>query len=237
MHDLPPPSTQGGNDSASTISIEPRQSVGERLTRGRVVTAAVTIARRDGLDALSMRRLAAELGVSTMAAYRHVPGKDSLVDDVVDAVIATIPLDGYVGTWSERLEELTITSYRTLDEFPGLPERIHGRALGRPGIIRWLEAFNTPLVEAGVPVEARSGGTTSLVWLLRGASRLTSEWGDMVGALEEIAGRDDEDGDDTPIMRQGRELLGDQQVEDLLRSGVRLILTGLRQAADEAAAG
>jgi DNA-binding transcriptional MocR family regulator len=56
------------------------------LTRQRIVDTAVGIADAEGLAALSMRRTAADLGVTTMALYRHVPGKDQLLLLIADAV-------------------------------------------------------------------------------------------------------------------------------------------------------
>ncbi|MEW2547502.1 TetR/AcrR family transcriptional regulator [Streptomyces sp. NPDC047002] len=66
---------------------------GERrgLTVPRIVAAAVGIADADGLDALSMRRLAERLGFTTMALYRHVPGRAELVELMRDAAFAGLP--------------------------------------------------------------------------------------------------------------------------------------------------
>jgi AcrR family transcriptional regulator len=57
----------------------------EPLTRARIVDAALTIARRDGLAAASMRAIGRELDVSTMAAYRHVPDHEAIVSEVIRA--------------------------------------------------------------------------------------------------------------------------------------------------------
>src|SRR5829696_938501 len=57
------------------------------LTRARVLQAAVDLADRDGIDALSMRKLGQELGVDAMALYRHVQGKDDLLGGVVEVVV------------------------------------------------------------------------------------------------------------------------------------------------------
>ncbi|MEU4395326.1 TetR/AcrR family transcriptional regulator [Kribbella sp. NPDC023855] len=62
------------------------------MSREGVVGAAVGIADREGLAGLSMRRVAGELGVSTMALYRYVGGKEALVLQMVDAAIGEFPL-------------------------------------------------------------------------------------------------------------------------------------------------
>ncbi|MFB7633390.1 TetR/AcrR family transcriptional regulator C-terminal domain-containing protein [Streptomyces sp. NPDC056149] len=64
------------------------------LTLGRIVGAAVTVADAEGLAAVSMRRVAAELGVATMSLYRHVADKDDLLIRMMDSVMAEDPLPG-----------------------------------------------------------------------------------------------------------------------------------------------
>src|SRR6187431_559655 len=60
------------------------------LSRERVLQAAVELADREGPDGLSMRRLAAELGVVPMALYKHVANKDELLDGMIDVVVGEI---------------------------------------------------------------------------------------------------------------------------------------------------
>jgi AcrR family transcriptional regulator len=68
------------------------QDPARELTPERIVHAAITLADAEGLAALSMRRVAADLGVATMSLYRHVQSKDDLVLQMVDAVLAPAPL-------------------------------------------------------------------------------------------------------------------------------------------------
>jgi AcrR family transcriptional regulator len=60
------------------------------LSRERIVRAAVQVIERDGAEALSMRRVAAELGAATMSLYNHVPNKAALLDDVADLILADL---------------------------------------------------------------------------------------------------------------------------------------------------
>jgi AcrR family transcriptional regulator len=70
------------------------------LDRARIVTAAVQLADSEGLEALTMRRLAAVLGASPMSLYRHVPGKDELIDLMLDHVVGEYDLAGIPsGDW------------------------------------------------------------------------------------------------------------------------------------------
>lgn len=59
-----------------------------------MVNAAIRVADRGGVEAITMRRVAQELGVEAMSLYHHVPNKDAILDGVVDAVFAAIELPG-----------------------------------------------------------------------------------------------------------------------------------------------
>ena len=63
------------------------------LTRARVLEAAVALADRDGIEAVSMRNLGQELGIEAMSLYTHIRGKEDLLDGMVDAVVGEVPVD------------------------------------------------------------------------------------------------------------------------------------------------
>src|SRR5438876_4281828 len=65
------------------------------LSRDRIRTAALEIIDRDGLPGLSMRRLAAELGVQAPSLYSHFPTKDALLDDVCDKIMTTVDVSDF----------------------------------------------------------------------------------------------------------------------------------------------
>ena len=62
------------------------------LTTDRVLRAAVDLADRDGLSALTMRRLGAELGVEAMSLYKHVANKEAILDGVVELIVGQIEI-------------------------------------------------------------------------------------------------------------------------------------------------
>ncbi|MFC4586238.1 TetR/AcrR family transcriptional regulator C-terminal domain-containing protein [Sphaerisporangium corydalis] len=100
------------------------------LTRGRVVRAAIEIADAEGLAALSMRGVAARLGVATMSPYRHVTSKDELVLLMADAAYAEEPYPPEVPSgWRERLELVARTLWVLHRRHPWLS---HVTALTRP---------------------------------------------------------------------------------------------------------
>ena len=73
------------------------------LTRERILEAGVALADRGGLDNLSMRKLGQELGVDAMAIYRHIKGKDDLLDGVAEVVIGEIERPAAGGDWIQDL--------------------------------------------------------------------------------------------------------------------------------------
>ncbi|MFI5697678.1 GntR family transcriptional regulator [Kribbella sp. NPDC051586] len=80
-----------------------RRTEQPELNRDEVVRMGIAIADGEGLAALSMRRIAAELGVSTMALYRYVGGKDALVVQMVDAALGEFPLGPAPDEWREAI--------------------------------------------------------------------------------------------------------------------------------------
>jgi AcrR family transcriptional regulator len=75
------------------------------LTKERIVAAAIAIADADGIAELSMRRIAADLGVATMSLYRHVPSKDELTLAMIDTAIGDLRLPSrHPGGWRACLE-------------------------------------------------------------------------------------------------------------------------------------
>jgi AcrR family transcriptional regulator len=74
--------------------VSPRKANTPVLTRSQIVAAAIRLVDRDGLDALSMRNLAGELGVGAMTLYYHVPDRSALDDLIFDAVMSEVDLSG-----------------------------------------------------------------------------------------------------------------------------------------------
>lgn len=97
----------------------------QELSRERLVRAAIDLADADGLAAVSMRRIATDLGVATMSLYRHVPGKDDLVVLMADAAIAeeSLPETPPPG-WRERLEVSSRLQWQLYRRHPWLPGAI-----------------------------------------------------------------------------------------------------------------
>ena len=84
------------------------------LSRDRLVAEAVALADDRGLAALSMRALGARLGVEAMSLYHHVPGKEALLDGMVDAVFAEIHLPVVGGDWRAELRARSVSGREVL---------------------------------------------------------------------------------------------------------------------------
>lgn len=127
------------------------------LSREGIVAAALALVDAEGLDALSTRRLAAELGVSGPSLYHHVATKDDLIDAVVDSVLTAVDITPFAALGPDHRDwrtALTIwaRSYRTVLEahpriVPALAQSI-GR---RPTMLRIADAVFGGLVAAGWP--------------------------------------------------------------------------------------
>jgi AcrR family transcriptional regulator len=75
-----------------------------QLTRERIIGAAIELIEREGVDAVSMRRIAAELGSGVMSLYNHVPSKDALLDGVAEQVMSGIDFSSDPGaSWEDQV--------------------------------------------------------------------------------------------------------------------------------------
>lgn len=106
------------------------------LSRERVLTAAVELADRDGLAALTMRNLAEELGVEAMSLYYHVANKEAILDGVVDVVVEEIQrevsaLDLRTPTedWKADMRSVILTARQVLLNHPWIPPVIETRVV------------------------------------------------------------------------------------------------------------
>ncbi|WP_055493028.1 TetR/AcrR family transcriptional regulator C-terminal domain-containing protein [Streptomyces sp. TP-A0356] len=132
-----------GTVVAESVPGRPRSSGASpraSLDRAHVVRTAVAIADAEGLTAVSMRRVAAALGVTTMALYRHVPGRDELTRLMADAVFGSARLPELPAAgWRRRLEAAARLQWRLYRRHPWLAQAIsftrpqatpHAMALG-----------------------------------------------------------------------------------------------------------
>jgi AcrR family transcriptional regulator len=106
------------------------------LTVDGIVAAAIEIADAEGLEGLSMRRVAERLGVGTMSLYRYVPGKVEVLDVMVDRVSGeTERPDDFSGGWRARLEQVARENRRLYERHPWLLQAFLGRPPLGPNVM------------------------------------------------------------------------------------------------------
>jgi len=122
------------------------------LTRERVVAEALAVISADGAQALSMRAIAARLGVVPGALYRHVRSKEQLYDLVLDAVLAEVDRQADPrAPWSGQVAALASRLRAVLEGHPGIAALLKERDPISPASLALAEAFLEPLRAAGLP--------------------------------------------------------------------------------------
>jgi len=90
------------------------------LSRRRILEAAVRFVDSEGLEALSMRRLGAELGVEAMSLYNHVPNKEALLDDMVELLLGELEIPPEDEAWEVRVRQAYRAFRRLAHEHPNV---------------------------------------------------------------------------------------------------------------------
>jgi AcrR family transcriptional regulator len=119
--------------------------------RQEIAQAALALVDRDGLDALSMRRLAAEVGVGTMTLYGYFRTKEDLLDAVVDVAQGGYRPAPPAGGWRESLRMVARDWHRGLARHPSLVQLRLRRPVLSPEAFRGTEVAMTALLDGGFP--------------------------------------------------------------------------------------
>jgi AcrR family transcriptional regulator len=128
----------------------------EPLSRHRVLAAAVALADAEGVKALTMRRLAAELGVEAMSLYHHLPGKDGLLEGLADTIIgeidtavAAVGEDGLCQGWRLRIKRRFLAARSVMLRHPWAPGVLGSRPTIPASLYTYYDAILATLVEGG----------------------------------------------------------------------------------------
>jgi AcrR family transcriptional regulator len=125
------------------------------LTHDQIAGAALELVDREGLKALSMRRLAAELGVAAMSLYRYFRDKDELLDAVVEASSRRAESRVVLaGPWQQQLQTLMRALRRNLTHHPSLVQIRLARPMLTPAALRLTEGAMRVLTGAGFAPDA-----------------------------------------------------------------------------------
>lgn len=102
------------------------------LSPGRIASVAVAIADTEGIDAVTMRRLATELKVAPMAAYRYVSGKDDVLELMVDTVYGELKVPDDPSDWRETMRVLAVNTRQLVLTHPWLAQLSSPKAMFAP---------------------------------------------------------------------------------------------------------
>jgi AcrR family transcriptional regulator len=111
------------------------------LSRERVLRAAVALADQGGVESLSMRRLARELGVVPMALYKHVANKDEMLDGMVDLVVGEIDPPAGGPDWKPAVRRRVLSARRALLRHPWAPEVLESRTNPTPSVLAYMDSM------------------------------------------------------------------------------------------------
>ena len=124
------------------------------IDREAVLDAALQVLDTEGAEALTMRRLASELGVSAMAPYRHVGNKDELLMVLVDRLAARLVYPPRPRDPKGALLVLWSTIYDSLAEHTWVPEVLARRRMMAPSVLDAIEEIHAALRDAGLSIES-----------------------------------------------------------------------------------
>jgi AcrR family transcriptional regulator len=144
------------------------------LSRDAIVERALAIVDADGTGGLSMRKLAADLGVSGASLYHHFAGKDEILDEIIDRIYLQIRLDEAEGDWEGLLAGYARQLRALLSEHPHLVEYLALRPVTSDPLLRVYEHFALQLDRCGWTAEFSREATLAVENLVYGAALMAN---------------------------------------------------------------
>ncbi|WP_426226663.1 TetR/AcrR family transcriptional regulator [Pseudarthrobacter sp. DSP2-3-2b1] len=133
---------------------EPRAaSARVRLSRDKVLQAAVSLADEIGIGELSMRRLAQELEVVPMALYKHVANKDELLDGMVDVIVREIDPPADEPAWRDVVRRRILSARSVLQRHQWARQVLETRTTKTPGVLAYMDSFIGIFLDRGFSVD------------------------------------------------------------------------------------
>lgn len=198
------------------------------LTPAHIAQATLALGDREGAQAMSMRRIAGELGCDPMAIYRHFPNREALLDAVADLVVEEVPAPGGGEPWDERIRAV-LTGMRSVAlRHPGIAGHIASRPPLGPRGRQMATVFSGALVDAGLgPADVVRAFQALIAYAAAGlrmavdAGERDARWNQVREAMGGTSG------DALPIV-------GSAEQFDY---GLRLLLNGIRLEGERGAGG
>ena len=158
------------------------------LTRERILSEAVMFADEEGIEALSMRKLAERLGVGAMSLYRHVANRDEMIEAMFDLVCADIEPPVVSDDWQQSVRSSSASAHEVLLAHEWMAAEWTGRRPG-PVRIRYVEALLEVLTKAGLNPSLVYRGYHAITMHIVGFTIQQLGYGDLPGGadLETVA--------------------------------------------------
>jgi AcrR family transcriptional regulator len=201
--------------------------------RAEIISTALRLVDRAGLDALSMRRLAAELGLGTMTLYGYFRTKEELLDAVVEASASgTLPEMPPDAGWEQRLRMIARAWHHGLNRHPSLVELRLRRPILGPEAFRSTEAGIAALIAAGFSPELASRAFRLLFVYVFGTAAFNENEVSRARRREVAAAILSLPEDEFPVISEmGGVMAGALGGEEQFEFGLDVLLAGLRAAA------
>ncbi|MFG1947844.1 TetR/AcrR family transcriptional regulator [Nonomuraea sp. NPDC048826] len=134
---------------------QPARGPRPAFSRAQLTEAAIRVADAEGLDAISMRRLAAEIGAGTMSLYRYVTGKEQVIDLMVDAVsVEFVPPGVPSGDWRADLRAFAVRSRQAMHRHPWIVRVTATRQAAGPNSVRSFDRSLAMVDGLGLSIDA-----------------------------------------------------------------------------------
>ena len=120
-----------------------------KLTRDLILGAALQLADEDGIEAVSMRRVGQALSVEAMSLYKHVSGKEDILDGISDLVMVEVEVPARDLPWRKALRQSAISTHQALLRHPWASAVLESRRNPGPARMQYLDAVVSILRDAG----------------------------------------------------------------------------------------
>jgi AcrR family transcriptional regulator len=190
------------------------------LTTESLASATLAVIDRDGLDALTMRAVAKELGMATMSLYRYVTDKDELETLVVDHVLAGVDLAVPPGDWRTRISEMLSRVRDAVVTHPAAVPLLLRRRHVAPASLTHIEAMLAILTDAGFTGESRVVAQRTIIAYFFGTLQ-NEHYGPLKGAGTTAMAVQER----FPLLAETAAMAG--KIDDEFHSGLEIVLRGL----------
>jgi AcrR family transcriptional regulator len=192
------------------------------ITRDQILGAAMRLCRWLGMNGLTMKDVAHELGVTTMALYYHVPTKHALLCEVADAVLSEVELPAATVPWDQRLYLIARRARDAANQYPGLLDFVYqDDVLGPTGA-------SLRMAHAGLAALSEAGFDDDTAAVAHNALRLLASVGRRPPMVSRRAITKASRTDDNRLLQRLRDVDPDEEFE----YAMRCMLDGLRADAE-----